>query len=130
MHCSLIIALIRYASICSASTLCTGMIDLLNILLCNSKPYFVQAGLSTRVANHTWAWTHRCKNDAYCYFMHLCSAVISNSIPVSEYWHKYPALKLSSISCSSALILVHITKNNFNSVYCPCSIAITGTSDW
>ena len=50
-----------------------------------------------------------------------------NSISVSEYWHKYPALKLSSISHSSALILVHIIKNNFNSAYCPDS-TVTGES--
>ena len=63
------------------------------------------------------------------YFTYLYPVVINNSIPVLECWHKYPALKLSSISCSSALILVHIIKNNFNSAYCPCSI-VTGTSDW
>ena len=84
---------------------------------------------STTVINHTRAWTHTCKNGGYRYFTYLCPVVISYSIPVSEYWHKYPALNLSSISCSSALILTHIIKSNFNSAYCPCPI-VTGTSDW
>ena len=66
------------------------------ILLCISKPHLVQAGLNMSVANHTRAWTH-CKNGGYCCFMCLCPVVIRKSIPVSEYWHKYPALKLSSI---------------------------------
>ena len=61
-----------------------------------------------RVANYTRACTHTCKNGDYCYFKRLYPVVISNSIPVLEYWHNYPMLKLSSTSCSSALILVHI----------------------
>ena len=93
-----------------------------------SKRHLVQAGLSMRVTNHTCAWTHTCKNGGYCYFTYLYPVVINNSIPLLEYLHKYPALKLSSISQSSALTLVHIIKNNFNSAYCPCSI-VTGTSD-
>ena len=42
-----------------------------------------------------------------------------NSTSVLKYWHKYPTFKLSSISRSSALIVVHIIKYNFNSAYCP-----------
>ena len=42
------------------------------------------------VVNHTCAWIRTCKNGGYHYFRHLCSVVISNSIPVSEYWHKDP----------------------------------------
>ena len=67
------------------------------ILLCISKPHLVQAGLNMSVANHTYAWTHSSKNGGYYYFMHLCPVVIRKSIPVSEYWHKYPTLKLSSV---------------------------------
>ena len=67
------------------------------ILLCISKPHLVQAGINTSVANHTRAWTHSCKNGGYYYFMRLCPVVIRKSSPVSEYWHKYSALKLSSI---------------------------------
>ena len=96
-------------------------------LLCISKLHLVQ-GLSTRLVNHTCAWTHACKNGGYHYFTCLYQVVISNSISVLEYWHKYPALKLSSISWSSALILAYIIKNNFNSPYCPVSI-VTSTSD-
>ena len=95
------------------------------LLLCISKPHLVQASMSTRLSNHTCAWIHTYKNGGYRYFKHLCPVVISNSNPVSEYWHEYPALKLSSMSHSSALILVHIIKNNFNSTYCPCLI-VTG----
>ena len=122
MHCSVIIALIHYACNYSASTLRTGgsirigryFNSTLSILLLFriSKPKLVQ-GLSKRLTNHT------CKNGGYRYFMPLYPVVISNSISVSEYWHKYPTLKLSSISCSSTLILVHIIKNNFNSASCP-----------
>ena len=90
------------------------------ILLRISKPHLVQAGTSMRVANHTCAWTHACKNHGYHYFKRLCPVVISNSNPVSEYWHKYPVLNLSSMSRSSASIMPHIIKNNFNSAYCPC----------
>ena len=99
-------------------------IDLSSILLllCVSKLHLIQGGLSTRVANHTHAWIHTCKNGGYCYFTHLCPVVISNSNPVSEYWHKYRTLKLYSISCSSAVILAHIIKNNLNSADCPCYI--------
>ena len=64
---------------------------------------------------------HTCKNGCYHCFRRLCPVVISNSIPMLEYWFKYPALKLSSISQSSALILAHII---FNSAYCPCSIQV------
>ena len=71
-------------------------------LLHISKPRLVQ-GLSTRVANHMRAWTHTCKNGGYRYFMRLYLTVISNSMKMLEYWHKYPTLKLSSI-------LVHIIK--------------------
>ena len=95
------------------------MVDLSRILvlLCISKPHLVQAATSMRVANHIHAWTHTRKNDGYRYLKRLCPVVISNSNPLSEYWHKYPALKLSSMPRSSALILAHIIKNNFNSVY-------------
>ena len=88
----------------------------------SSKPHLVQAGLSTRVANYMCALTHMCKNGGYSCFGHLCPVVISNSIPLLEYWHKYPSLKLYSISRNSALILTLIIKNNFNSVHCSCSI--------
>ena len=80
------------------------------------------------VANHTHAWTQTYKNGDYHYFTHLWPVVISNSNLVSEYWHKYPTLKLSSISHSNALILAHIINNNFNSAYCPGS-TVTGTLD-
>ena len=105
-------------------------IDLSNVLLLlhNSKSHLVQACLSMTVANHMRAQTHTCKNGSYSYFMCLCPVVISNSISVSEYYNKYPSIKLSSISHGSALILAHIIKSNFNSIYCPCSI-VTGTSD-
>ena len=129
MHCSVIIALIHYA--CKYSVSSCALEDRSSsilILLCISKPHLVQAGLNTSVANHTCAWTHSCKNGGYCYFMCLYPVVISKSIPVSEYWHKYSMLKLSSMSHSSMLILAHILKNNFNSAYCPCSI-VTSTSD-
>ena len=99
------------------------------LLLHISKPHLVPAGMSTRVANHTHAWIHMCKNGGYHYFKRLFSVVISNSNPLSEYRHKYPTLKLSSMSRSSALILVHIIKNNFNSAYCSCLIVTGSTSD-
>ena len=83
--------------------------------------------MSTSVVNHTRGWTHMCKTDGYRYFKCLCPVVISNSNPLSEYWHKYTVLKLSSMSRSSALILMHIIKNNFNSAYCLC-IIITGST--
>ena len=67
------------------------------ILLCIRKPHLVQVGLNASVANHTRAWIHICKNGGYHYFMHLCPVVIRKSIPVLECWHKYAALKLSSI---------------------------------
>ena len=73
---------------------------------------------------------HTCKNGGYCYFKRHCPIVISNSNPVSEYWHRYPALKLSSMSRSSTYTLAHIIMNNFNSVYCPCLIATGSTTDW
>ena len=98
------------------------------LLLCISKSHLVQ-GLSTRLANHTRAWTHACKNGGYHYFMCLYQVVISNSISVSQYWHKYPALKLSLISCSSALILAHVIRNNFYNAYYPGSIITCSTSD-
>ena len=130
MYCSVIIALICYACTYNAGMLCTegsmGISRYCNsassvlLLLHISKDHLVQ-GLSTRVANHSCAWTHTYKNGSYHYFTCLYSVVISNSISVSEYWHKYPALELSSISRSSALILAHITKKNFNSAYCPGS---------
>ena len=61
---------------------------------------------------------HTCKKGGYHYFTHLClvAPVISNLVSVLEYWHKYPTLKLSSISHSRVLILAHIIKNNFNTV--------------
>ena len=95
---------------------CCALEDLLRTLLPLriSKPYLVQAGTSTRVANHTRAWTHTCKNGGYHYFKRLCPVVISNSNPLSEFWHKYPTFKLSSMSRSTTLILAQIIKNNFN----------------
>ena len=78
------------------------------LLLCISKPQ----GLSTTLANHMHAWTHTCKNGGYRYFTCLYLVVISNSISVLVYWHKYPMLNLSSISHSGALMLVNIIKNN------------------
>ena len=105
-------------------------LDLSSVLLILRiiKSHLVQASLSTRAANHTCAWTNTCKNGGYCYFKCLCPVVIGNSIPVLEYLHKYPALKLYSISHISALTLTHIIKNNFNTAYCPCSI-VADTSD-
>ena len=94
------------------------------LLFCISKLYLVQAGMSTRVTNHTCAWAHMCKNRGHRYFKHHCPVVISNLNAVPEYWHKYPASKLSSMSRSSVLILAHIIKNNVNSAYCPCFINI------
>ena len=130
MHCSVIIALIHYTCNYSASLLCTkgsmaiskyfNATSSVILLLCISKPHIVQ-GLSTRLANHVHAWTDMCKSGGYHYFTCLCPVVIiviSNSISVLEYWRKYPALKLSSISLSSALMLVHFIKKNFNSAYC------------
>ena len=118
----LYVALIHYVYNYSASTLCTE-----GSVFQTYYFYFVLVSFTlfrlTEVANHTLAWTHMWKNGGYHYL------VISISIPVSEYWHKYPMLKLSSISCSSALILAHIIKNIFNSAYYPCLI-VTGTSDW
>ena len=76
------------------------------LLLCVSKPHLVQ-GQSTRLANHMRVWTHMCKNGGNHYFTYVHPVVISNSMKVLEYWHKYPTLKLSSISHSSTLILVH-----------------------
>ena len=130
MRSSMIITLLRYA--CNYST---GLytvhwrIDLYSVLipLCISKPHLDQTGTSTRVADHTCAWTHRCKNGVYHYFKRLCTVVISNLNPLSEYWCKYPTLKLSSLSCSSALILAHTIKNKFNSTYCSCLI-VRGSS--
>ena len=104
-----------------ASTLCTGGLIFWAsyfYFVLVIKPHLVQAGTSMRVANHTRAWTHTCKNGGSCYFKHLCPVVISNLNHLLEYWHNYPMLKLSSMSCSSALILAHIIKNNFNSAYC------------
>ena len=62
-------------------------------LLRISKLHLVQ-GLSMRLANpnHTRAWTHTCKNDGDHDFMCLYLVVISNSISMLEYWHKYPVL--------------------------------------
>ena len=97
------------------------------LLLCISKPHLVQASTSTRVANQACAWTHTCKNGGYHYFKGLCPVVISNSNPLLEYWNKYPTLKLSSMSHSSALILERIIKNNFNSLYCSCLIVTANT---
>ena len=48
------------------------------------------------------------KNVGYRYLTCLCPVVIGKSISVSEYLHKFSTLKLSSLSCSSALTLVHI----------------------
>ena len=84
------------------------------------------------VTKHTCSWIHTCKNGSYHYFTCLCPAVISNSISMSEYWNNYPMLNISPISRSSALILVHIIENNFNSAvlllqvpqidsYCTCA---------
>ena len=138
MHCSMIIPLINYACNYSASTLCTGGSMAISryfnstssvlLLLHISKPHLVQ-GLSMRLANpHVHGHRHTCKNGGYHYFMHLYPVVISNSISVSQYRHKNPALKLFSISRSSALILAHLIKNTFNRAYCPRSI-VTGTLD-
>ena len=105
-------------------------IDLSSILLLLhiSKPHLVQSGTSTRVANQACAWTHTYKNGGYHYFKHLCPVVISNSNPLLEYWHKYPTLKLSQCYIrSSALILEHIIKNNFNCAYCSCLIVTAST---
>ena len=120
-HSSIITVLISYTLQCdySTNTLCMQLqcqyavhwkIDLLSVLLlfCISKLHLVQAGLSTRVADHTCAWIHMCKNGGYHNFMYLCPVVISNSISLSEYWHKHPTSKLSLMSCSSALILTYI----------------------
>ena len=60
------------------------------LLLCIGKPDLVK-GPSTRLANHTHALIHTCKNGGYRYFTCLYPQVISNS--VSLYWHKYPVLK-------------------------------------
>ena len=38
-------------------------------------------------------------------------------------------LKLSAMSRSNALILVHIIKNNFNIAYCACFIVTGSASD-
>ena len=95
------------------------------LLIRISNLHLVQAGTSTTVSNHTCAWTHTCKNCGYYYFKRLCPVEISNLIPVLEYL----LFKLSPISHSNTLILAHIIKKNFNSVYCPCSI-VTGISDW
>ena len=79
-------------------------LSIILFLLRVSKPHLVQAGTSTRVANYTRAWTHTCKNGGYRYLKLLCPVVISNSNPLSEYWHKYPALKLSSM-CDSRIFV-------------------------
>ena len=116
MHSSVIITLTRYACNYSAGWYAVHWrIDLSSILLlpCISKPHLFQAGTSMRVANHTRAWTRMCKNGGYRYFKRLCPVVISNLNPLLEYWHKYPVLKLSSMSSSSALILVYIIRNKF-----------------
>ena len=97
------------------------------LLLCINKAHLVH-GLSTTLTNHMDAWAHMCKDDGYCSFTCLYPVVISTLISVSEYWHKYPALKLFSISPSSALILLCIIKNNFNRACCPGS-NVTGTLD-
>ena len=114
------------------STLCTG-----RSIFRAYYFYFVLVSITlfrlervaTRVADHTCACRHMCKNGGYRYFKRLCPVVISNSNPLSEYWHKYPTLKLSSMSHSSALIMVCMIKNNFNSAYCPCLIVTGSTSD-
>ena len=139
MHCSMIIALIHYACNYSASMLCTGgsmgisryFNSTLSILLLLriSKPKLVQ-GLSKRLTNQMHAWTHMCKDGGYHYFTPLYPVVISNSISVSGYWHKYPALKLSSTSLSSTLILAHIIKKNFNSASCPGSLCCYRYIPW
>ena len=138
MHSSMVIALIHYACNYNVSMLCTGgsigirrcFNSTLNVILLLhiSKPHFVQ-GLSVILANHMHAWTHTCKNGGYSYFTCLYPVVSSNSNPVLQYWHKYPMLKLSSISRSSALILVHIIKNNFNSIIVQVLSIVIGTSD-
>ena len=93
----MIIELIDYACNYSASTSASEDRSFEHtISTCISKPHLVQAGLSVRVANRTHAWTHMNKNGGYHYFNHLYPVIISNSISVSEYWHKYPQLKLSS----------------------------------
>ena len=95
MHCSVIIALICYACNYNGSMLCNeGSMGISRY--CNSassvllllKPHLVQ-GLSTRLANHTRAWTLTYKDGSYHYFTCLYPVVISNSISVLEYWHKY-----------------------------------------
>ena len=114
MHCSMVIALNHYAYNYSASMLCTGASigiskyynSTSNVILPLhiSKHHLVQ-DLSMRLVNHSRTWTHKCKNGIYCYFMCLNPVVISNSNPLLEYWHKYPTLKLSSVSRSSVLTL-------------------------
>ena len=54
------------------------------LLLFISKPHLVQDH-STRLANHTHAITHMCKNGGYYYFTCFYPVVIHNSISVSEY---------------------------------------------
>ena len=106
-------------------------VDLLSILLLLriSKSHLVQAGMSMRVAYQARAWMHTCKIGGYHYFEHHCPVVVSNLNPLSEYWHKYPTLKLSSMSRSSALILAHIIKKNIYSGYCSCLIVTGSTLD-
>ena len=76
--------------------------------------------MSTRVANHTHAWTHICKDGGYHCFRHLRPLVISNSNGSTV--TRISVLKLSTMSYSSVLILAHIIKNNFNSTYFSCLI--------
>ena len=102
-------------------------IDLSSILLllCISKPHLVQACRSTRVAKHTRA--RMVVTAILSVFVQQYSVIKIHCQSTST---KYPALKLSSMSCSSALILAHIIKNNFNSAYCSCLIVTVSTSDW
>ena len=120
-HCNVITVLICYALQHDHSTnmLCMQLqcqyivhwrIDLSSILLLLhiSKPHLVQAGLSTRVANHAHAWTHACKNGGYHYVFY--ASLSSNSIPVSKYWHKYPILSVTQ-QCFN--IGTHSVSNQF-----------------
>ena len=98
MHSSMIITLICNAYNYNDSELHTGgsiFQAYYILLLCVSKPHFIQDSMSMRIINHTHAWTHMCKNRGCRYFKRLCPVVISNLIAVLEYWHKYPAIKLS-----------------------------------
>ena len=98
------------------------------LLLHISKPH-VDQSLSMRLPNYTCAKTHTCQNGGYHFFTRLYPVVISNSISVSECWHKYPMLTLSSISQSSALILLHVKSIILILLIVQALSIVTGTSD-